>query len=125
VKFVDIKGNIIKLKNKIAILYLVYKHKDTPIAAKIIIGITLGYALSPIDLIPDFIPILGYLDDIIILPLLILISVSLVPKNIILECEEEAKEIWKDGKPKKWYYGLIIILVWVIIIISVVNHIYG
>lgn len=63
----DIKGNIIKLKNKIAILHLVYKHKDTPIAVKIIIGITLGYALSPIDLIPDFIPILGYLDDIIII----------------------------------------------------------
>lgn len=115
----NIKGNVIKLKNKLSTLYLVYKHKDTPITAKIIICITLGYALSPIDLIPDFIPVLGYLDDIIIIPLLILLSVSLIPKNIMLECEEEAKEIWKDGKPKKWYYGLPIILIWVIIIIIV------
>ena len=116
----NIKGEVIKLKNKLATLYLVYKHNDTPIVAKIIICITLGYALSPIDLIPDFIPILGYLDDIIILPLLILLSVSLIPKSIMLECEEEAKEIWKDGRPKKWYFGLLIILIWIIIIISVI-----
>lgn len=60
-----------KIKLKIKAVYLAYKHKDTPIVAKIFAGITVGYALSPIDLIPDFIPILGYLDDLIILPLLI------------------------------------------------------
>ena len=52
------------------------KKKETPIYAKVIVGITIGYALSPIDLIPDFIPILGYIDDMIILPLLIWLSIQ-------------------------------------------------
>jgi uncharacterized membrane protein YkvA (DUF1232 family) len=113
----NIKEKVIKIKSKLAALYLACKHKDTPIVAKIIICITLGYALSPIDIIPDFIPILGYVDDIILLPILILISIHLIPKNIMLECEKEAKGIWKNGKPKRWYYALPIILIWVYVII--------
>ena len=109
-----------KLKLKIKAVYLAYKHKETPIIAKISAGITVGYALSPIDLIPDFIPILGYLDDLIILPLLIYISAKLIPKEIMKECEEKSKELWTNGKPKKWIYGVPIIIVWVIVVALII-----
>lgn len=105
-----------KIKLKIKAVYLAYKHKDTPIVAKIFAGITVGYALSPIDLIPDFIPILGYLDDLIILPLLIYLSIKLIPKDIMKECEEKSEYLWKSGKPKNWRYGIPIIIVWSIVI---------
>ena len=76
----------------------------------------MGYALSPIDLIPDFIPILGYLDDLILLPLMIMLCVKLIPKEIMRECEEQALDMWANGKPKKWRYAIPIIAVWVIVI---------
>ena len=115
----NIKEKVAGIKMNLSALYLAYKHKDTPIAAKIIISITLVYALSPIDLIPDFIPVLGYMDDIIIVPILILISIRLIPKDIMLESVEKAKEIWKNGKPKRWYYAVPIIVVWLVISISI------
>jgi uncharacterized membrane protein YkvA (DUF1232 family) len=70
------------LKGKIALLRAVWKDPRTPRSAKIVLGATLAYALSPIDLIPDFIPVLGHLDDIIIVPLGILIAWLLVPRSI-------------------------------------------
>lgn len=72
---IKIKAKVKELKSKIPALFLAYKRKDTPFAAKIVAAITVGYALSPIDVIPDFVPILGYLDDMIILPLLITLVV--------------------------------------------------
>ena len=71
-----------KIKENIPTVFLALKDKETPIIAKIFAGITVAYALSPIDLIPDFIPVLGYLDDIIILPALIALTIRLIPKEI-------------------------------------------
>jgi uncharacterized membrane protein YkvA (DUF1232 family) len=88
---IKIKAKVKELKSKISALFLAYKRKDTPLAAKIVAAITVGYALSPIDVIPDFVPILGYLDDMIILPLLITLAVKLIPDNIMDECLEQAK----------------------------------
>ena len=113
-----------ELKLNISALWLAYKRKDVPILAKILIIITVGYALSPIDLIPDFIPILGYLDDLIILPFLIFISIKIIPKEIMDECKEQAKDIWKDGKPKKWYYAIPIILIYLLIILIIIKKIF-
>jgi uncharacterized membrane protein YkvA (DUF1232 family) len=114
-----------ELKYNLSALYLVYKRKDVPIFAKILIIITIGYALSPIDLIPDFIPVIGYLDDLVILPLLIFLSLKLIPKEIMEECKEQAKDLWKDGKPKKWYYAIPIILVYLLIIYIIVKNIFN
>lgn len=111
-----IKEFIKQIKLKIKAIYLAFKNENTPLLAKIFAGITIGYALSPIDLIPDFIPILGYLDDLIILPLLIYISFKLIPGEIMKECEEKANEVWKDGKPKRLIYGLPIIIFWILVI---------
>lgn len=105
-----------KLKLKIKAVYLAYKNENTPKIAKIFAAITVAYALSPIDLIPDFIPIVGYLDDLIILPLLIYISVKLIPEEIMKECEEKSKDLWNEGKPKNWLYGLPIIIIWIILL---------
>jgi len=73
--------------------------------------------------IPDFIPVLGYLDDMIILPLLIALAVKLVPSNIMDECLEQAKDMWSNGKPKKWRYAIPIICIWVFIIAIIVYEI--
>ena len=70
-KIENLKQKARVLKNKIAALYLAMRKKNTPLYAKMAVAVTVIYALSPIDLIPDFIPILGYLDDLIILPVLI------------------------------------------------------
>jgi uncharacterized membrane protein YkvA (DUF1232 family) len=117
----NLKQKARELKNKIAALFLALKKKETPIYAKIAVAVTICYALSPIDLIPDFIPVLGYLDDLIILPALIALCLRLIPEDIMKICEEEAKDMWKNGKPKKWYYGLPIIIFWIIIIAVIVT----
>ncbi|MBI9096203.1 MAG: DUF1232 domain-containing protein [Sphaerochaeta sp.] len=102
-------------------LFLAMKKKNTPVAAKILAALTVGYALSPIDLIPDFIPVLGYLDDLIILPLLITSTVKLIPPEIMEECKVEAAGMWKGGKPTKWYYTIPVIVLWLLIIWWIVS----
>ena len=97
------------------------KDKHTPIIAKIFAAITVGYALSPIDLIPDFIPILGYLDDLILLPVLVTLTIHFIPHEIFERYKLEAEGIWKNGRPKKWYYSIPILLIWLSIIIMIIN----
>ena len=80
------------LKKKIPAIFLALKRKDTPFIAKLFALITITYALSPIDFIPDFIPIIGYLDDLVILPLLISLTIKVIPKNIIEECEKDIEK---------------------------------
>jgi uncharacterized membrane protein YkvA (DUF1232 family) len=110
------------IKTNIPTLFIALRRKDTPLVAKILAGITVGYALSPIDIVPDFVPVLGYLDDIIILPLLILWTVRLIPSEIFAECKLEAEGMWKHGKPKKWYYALPIIVLYLLIIWWIVSR---
>lgn len=119
----NIKEKSKQIKNNISAVYIALKDERTPLYAKIVAGLTVGYALSPIDIIPDFIPILGYLDDVIILPFLILLSMKLIPKNIMEESKEKAKNIWKDGKPERWYYAIPIIIIWLLIIYLIIKAI--
>ncbi len=117
----NIKEKIKAIKKNTTALFLAMKRKETPWYAKIAAGITVGYALSPIDLIPDFIPVLGYLDDLIILPIMIIITMKLIPDIIMEQCKVEAQGVWQNGKPKKWYYGIPIIIIWVLIILLIIN----
>jgi uncharacterized membrane protein YkvA (DUF1232 family) len=105
------------LKRQIFILYLASKDNRVPWYAKVFIICVVAYAFSPIDLIPDFIPILGYLDDIILVPLGILLALKMIPKQVILDCEKQANEMMKKGKPKNWIVGSLIIFVWIAIIL--------
>ena len=111
------------LKQNLAALYLAYRRKDTPVAAKIAALAAVGYALSPIDLIPDFIPVLGYLDDFIILPLLIALAIRLIPGAILSECRAQAADLWAGGKPKSWKYAVPIFVVWLAILALVLKAI--
>ncbi len=112
----NIKERAKQLKKDIPAVFLALGKKETPWYAKALAVLTVGYALSPIDLIPDFIPVLGYLDDIIILPLLAAATIRLVPEEIVAQCRAESEQLWKNGKPEKWYYAIPIILIWLIII---------
>ena len=109
-----------KLKTDIPAVSLALKEKRTPWYAKIIAAAVVVYALSPIDLIPDFIPVLGYLDDVIILPALIAWCIKCIPSEVFDDCKRRAEGLWGSGKPKKWYYAIPFILIWVAVIALIV-----
>lgn len=111
----NLKDRANKLKNDIPAIYFALREKDTPVIAKVIAGVTVAYALSPIDLIPDFIPVLGYLDDVIILPVLIVWTLRLIPEEVMIHCREKSADMWKAGK-NKWYYAVPVVLVWLFVI---------
>lgn len=118
---IDLKARAKQLKLDIPALYIALKNRETPALAKIFALLTIGYALSPIDLIPDFIPVIGLLDDLILLPLLIALTVKFIPKEIFNQCRVEAENLWKDGKPEKWYYSIPIVLIWILIILLILK----
>lgn len=91
----DLKKRAAALKTDIPAVFLALKAKETPLIAKIVAGITVAYALSPIDLIPDFIPILGYLDDVILLPTLVSLTLKLIPPDVFANYREQAKGMWE------------------------------
>ena len=102
------------LKRDVIVLYFAIKHPKTPWYAKVVAGIVVGYALSPIDLIPDFIPVLGYLDDAILIPLGIALVITLMPPCVLAECRQEAILNPPTIKPKNWLAAFIIILLWLV-----------
>ena len=118
---VNLKEKAQQVKQNLPVVFLCLKSKDTPLAAKIIAGIAIAYALSPIDLIPDFIPILGYLDELILLPVLIALAIKLIPKETFAKYQKEAENLWAMGKPKKWYFGLPILCIWLLLIRGLIN----
>lgn len=95
-------------------VFFAMRDNETPVFAKILAAITVGYALSPIDLIPDFIPVLGYLDDVILLPALIALTLKLIPKDVYERNHRQAESLWSDGKPKKWFYAVPIVVIWIL-----------
>ena len=112
-----------RLKADIPAIFIALKDKDTPLTAKILAAVTVAYALSPVDLIPDFIPVLGYLDDLIILPALAALTIKCIPKEKLAECRVKAEGLWENGKPKRWYYAIPIVLIWALLIFVIVKAI--
>lgn len=106
-----------QLKRQVFVLYLAYKDSRVPLFAKIFSACVVAYAFSPIDLIPDFIPILGYLDDIILVPLGIYFALKLIPKHVLEECNIQAELLLNNKKPKNWIAGTLIIVLWISIAI--------
>src|SRR5215203_3492782 len=91
-----------QLKSETYALYLAAKHPEVPWYAKLLAASIVAYAFSPIDLIPDFIPVLGYLDDLIIIPLGIALVLKLIPEPVFAECRAQAKIAMREGKPTNW-----------------------
>lgn len=100
------------LKSEAYTLFLAYKHPHTPWYAKIFAGLVVAYAFSPIDLIPDFIPVLGYLDDLILVPLGISLAIKMIPAPVMVECRTQAKTDLEEGKPVSWFMAVIFVLIW-------------
>lgn len=117
----DLKARAKKLKTDLPALFWALKDSDTPLLAKFFAGITVVYALSPVDLIPDFIPVLGYLDDLILLPMLIALTIKFIPTDVLEKNRKQAEGMWQNGKPEKWYYAIPFVLVWLLIIALVIN----
>jgi Uncharacterized conserved protein len=120
----NLKERAKRLKIDIPAVFIALRKKETPAIAKIFAGLTMIYALSPIDLIPDFIPVLGYLDDVIILPGLIALTVRLIPPDIFAECRIRAEGLWAEGKPGRWYFALPIVGIWFLVIFLIIKAIW-
>jgi len=109
----NLKSKASELKRNIFALYLAMRDPRTPCYAKALAAAVVAYALSPIDLIPDFIPILGYLDDIILLPLGIWIVLKLIPRKVMMECRAKAAASGKQ-LPHNWWIAAAIVVLWLL-----------
>ena len=99
------------LKRDVMTLWFALKHPQTPWHARAFAAVLTAYAFSPIDLIPDFIPILGYLDDLIIVPVGVWLLLRMVPTQVLTDSKDQADEWFRQGKTKPMsLWGLIIIL---------------
>jgi len=116
----NLKERAEQLKIDIPALFIALKYNKTPIIAKAVALLAVAYALSPIDFIPDFIPVIGILDDLIIVPALIALFIKLIPADVFDKCRRESAGLWYDGKPKRWYYAIPIVLTWLLLILVIV-----
>ena len=108
------------LKRETYALYLAYRDPRVPWYAKVVCACTVGYALSPIDLIPDFIPVLGYLDDLIIVPAGLALAIKLIPEEVMCECRSRAEVKMNQEGPKNYVAAAIIVAIWLgLILLSV------
>ena len=106
------------IKKDVMTLWFAYQNPKCPIISKLLAGFIVLYALSPIDLIPDFIPILGYLDELIILPILIMLAIRLIPSTVLETARNQANEHYqiKNPKPHVWLGAVLILTIWILII---------
>lgn len=101
-----------QLKTEIYTIYLAYRDPRVPWHAKLFAACVVGYAFSPIDLVPDFIPVLGYLDDLVLIPLGVSLALKMIPHAVLAECREKAREAMGRGKPVNRAAAAVIITVW-------------
>ncbi len=108
-----------ELKRETYALYLALRDPRVPWYARLLGAGIVGYALSPSDLIPDFIPVLGYLDDVILIPLGIALLLKIIPPAVMVECRERAQEILRDGRPVSRTAAVVIIAIWIVSVLLV------
>jgi len=104
-----------QLKTEVYAIYLAYRDPRVPWYARLFAACVVGYAFSPIDLIPDPIPVLGYLDDLVLVPLCIALAVKMIPPPVMAECREKAREVMRQGKPVNWVAAGIIVAIWLLL----------
>jgi uncharacterized membrane protein YkvA (DUF1232 family) len=113
----NLKARAHALKTDTVALYYAFRDPRTPWAAKLVAILVVAYAFSPIDLIPDFVPVLGYLDDLLIIPAGIALAVRLIPPEVMVQAREMAKET--GGRPNRLGYAgaALIVIVWVCLMV--------
>lgn len=113
--FKSIRQWAARIKRDAVTLWFAYRHPDTPWFAKALAAFVVAYALSPIDLIPDFIPVLGYLDDALLLPGLIWLNIRLIPRDVLQECRARADGWMKEqgAKPRSVAGAVLVVAIWI------------
>lgn len=109
--FASLKQRARAIRADALALYFAARHPGTPWYAKLAAVLIVAYAFSPVDLVPDFIPVLGYLDEVILLPLFIVLVLKLIPDEVMVECRRSAAGLMK--KPVNWLAGALIVLLWI------------
>lgn len=111
----ELKQRVCHLKAESFALYLAARDPRTPWYAKLLVAAIVAYAFSPIDLIPDFVPVLGYLDDLILIPIGIALSIKCVPHQVLAECRAQVQENIQKGKPVSRVAGAVIVVIWLVL----------
>ena len=120
VKFIDnLKQYSRNMKRDVTALWFAYRDHRTPWYAKVFSALVVAYALSPIDLIPDFVPVLGYLDDLILIPAGITLALKMIPAEVMADSRLKAQDQADNAKPASWIVGSIIILIWLVVLFFV------
>lgn len=109
-----------ELEAEVYALYLAFRDNRTPLTARLVIALIIAYAISPIDPIPDFIPGLGYLDELVVLPVGVTIALWLIPDEVMDTCRERASDEIDVGRAR-WIVAGIVVITWVIIIVMAVR----
>ena len=111
-----------RLKTELYALYLAYRDPRVPWYARLLAALVVGYAFSPIDLIPDPIPVLGYLDDLVLIPLGIALALRLIPAPVMADCRAKAREAADSGKPLvSWVAAGVIMAIWILLVVLAIR----
>ena len=108
------------LKQETYAIYIACKDPRVPWYARLLAAAVVAYAFSPIDLIPDVIPVIGYLDDLILVPLGIALVIKMIPPDVLVECREKAATAMADGQPTNWIAAIIVVCLWFLLGIGAV-----
>lgn len=111
----DWKQQVRKLKKETYVIYLACKDSRVPWYARALAAIVVAYALSPIDLIPDIIPVIGYLDDLILVPLGIILVVRMIPPAVLEDCRQQAEVAMSQSTPKSWIAAVVVVAIWLLL----------
>jgi len=111
------------LREQTYALHLAYRDPRVPWYAKLFTACVVAYALSPLDLIPDFIPVLGMLDDLLLVPLGIALAVRMIPEEVLAECREKARTAFAAGRPRSRAAAVAVVAVWLLLLVLVVGWI--
>ena len=97
-------------------LYLAYRHPRTPWYAKVFAALVVGYVFSPVDSIPDFIPVVGFLDEMVVVPISVALAAKLVPPDVFVECREKARGVAEGEKPVSRVVAVVVVAVWLLFV---------
>ena len=111
----DWKQQVRKLKKETYAIYLACKDSRTPWYARALAALVVAYAVSPFDLIPDVIPVIGYLDDLVLVPLGIILVLRMIPPAVLKNCREQAEAVIDRAIPKSWIAAVVVVAIWLLL----------
>ena len=109
-----------RVRDDVYVLWLAFGDRRTPWYAKALVAVIVAYAASPVDLIPDFIPVLGYIDDLVLVPAGIYLALKMIPREVLEEYRQQAQAVMFPRK-YQWLVPIIIILIWLLVIYWIIR----